>query len=192
MTAQQDPPGARTPADFVVDFVNTRAGSSGRPERLGSEAALREWAAGHGLLSSRAVVTGADVVAARELRESLRVVLLDHAAAPDLEPARVRDAERRLREAGSRNPLAAVVTAGRAEVVALAGGGPGVLAAVLAAAATAAQRGEWRLVKACSNPACGDAFTDRTRNHAGRYCSPGCGSQVSMRAHRARARRSGG
>lgn len=192
MTAREDRPAARAPADFVVDFVNTRAGSRGRPERLGSEATLREWAAGHGLLGPGAVVTGADVVAARELREALRIVLLDHAAAPDLEPGRVLDAERRLREAGSRNPLIAVVTADRVEVVALAGGGPGVLAAVLAAAATAAQRGEWRLVKACCNPGCEDAFTDRTRNHAGRYCSPGCGSQVSMRAHRARAHRSGG
>ncbi|MFE3700405.1 CGNR zinc finger domain-containing protein [Nocardia tengchongensis] len=41
-------------------------------------------------------------------------------------------------------------------------------------------------IKACCNPPCHFGFIDRTRNRAARYCSPGCGSQVSMRALRQR------
>ncbi|MEV6995888.1 CGNR zinc finger domain-containing protein [Streptomyces sp. NPDC093228] len=39
---------------------------------------------------------------------------------------------------------------------------------------------------ACSSPKCLYAFRDRTRNHSGRYCSPRCGSRMSMQALRER------
>jgi hypothetical protein len=51
---------------------------------------------------------------------------------------------------------------------------------VPAAVTTVAQQGEWKLVK---------VFTDRKRNHVGRYCKSSCGLRASMRASPADAPR---
>lgn len=59
---------------------------------------------------------------------------------------------------------------------------------VLAAATEVAQHGDWARIKACCNSPCHFGFFGRTRNRAARYCSPGCGSQASMRAYRRRKR----
>lgn len=177
------------PAEFVADFVNTRADGGGHVELFGSPDDLRAWAVRRELLAADAVVTDSDVVAAHELREALRRVLVIHADGPDAGDERLARAEQHLREAGSRYPLSAYVTADGARLRARDSGVPGVLANVLAAVVEAAQRGEWSLVKACSSPVCQFAFVDRTRNHSGRYCCAGCASRVSMRAHRARQRK---
>jgi predicted RNA-binding Zn ribbon-like protein len=177
-------------AELILRFVNTRADGAGRSEGFGTAAAFAAWAAETGLLPADAVVTESDAAAARELREALVTLLLTHAADGTLDAAQVADAERYLLQAGVRYPLRTVVTATGARLVAESAGVPRVLGTVLAAATEVAQHGDWGRIKACCNPPCHFGFLDRTRNRAARYCSPGCGSQVSMRAMRERRRAS--
>ncbi|MET8779331.1 CGNR zinc finger domain-containing protein [Nocardia sp. NPDC004654] len=173
-------------AALVLQFVNTRADGAGRVENFGTASGFADWAIEHGLLDAAIVVTDSDAAAARELRDALVTVLLTHSGDPDVGDAQVAEAERYLLQAGVRYPLTTVVTAETAQLVAGSTGVPGVLGAVLAAVTEMAQRGDWMRLKACCNPPCHFGFIDRTRNRAARYCSPGCGSQVSMRALRQR------
>jgi predicted RNA-binding Zn ribbon-like protein len=176
--------------EVILRFVNTRADGAGRPEGFGAAADFGRWAAEQGLLPDDTVVTDADAAAARELRDALVTLLLAHALDPALATAQVAAAERYLREAGLRYPLRTVVTAAGARLVAESAGVPHVFGTVLAAVTEVAQHGDWGRIKACNNPPCHFGFFDRTRNRAARYCSPGCGSQVSMRAFRQRQRES--
>lgn len=178
-------------AETVLRFVNTRADAAGRAERFADPADFAGWATDEGLLGAETVVTDSDAAAARELRDALVTILLTHAGDAAVGQTQIRDAERYLEQAGARYPLTSVITAEGARLTAESTGVPGVLGSVLAAVTGLAQRGEWARIKACCNPPCHFGFVDRTRNRAGRFCSPGCGSQVSMRALRQRQRRSG-
>ncbi|UFS96100.1 CGNR zinc finger domain-containing protein [Nocardia huaxiensis] len=173
-------------AALVLSFVNTRADGAGGVEIFGAAAGFAEWAIERGLLDAATVVTDSDAAAARELRDALVTTLLTHAGDPDIDAAQLAEAERYLRQAGVRYPLTTVVTAQDAQLFAGSSGVPGVLGSVLAAVTETAQRGDWTRIKACCNPPCHFGFIDRTRNRAARFCSPGCGSQVSMRALRQR------
>ncbi|MFE3102930.1 CGNR zinc finger domain-containing protein [Nocardia tengchongensis] len=173
-------------AALVLSFVNTRADGAGRVEMFGTAAEFADWVIQRGLLDAATVVTDSDAVAARELRDALVTTLLTHSGDPDIADAQAIAAERYLRQAGVRYPLTTVVTAQTARLFAGSTGVPGVLGSVLAAVTETAQRGDWMRIKACCNPPCHFGFIDRTRNRAARYCSPGCGSQVSMRALRQR------
>lgn len=177
---------SRKATELVLQFVNTRADGAGRVETLGTAAEFAEWAMKHGLLDGGVVVTDSDAAAARELRDALVTVLLAHAGDNDVSDARIIEAEKYLAHTGVRYPLATVITAESAHLIAGSTGIPGVLGTVLAAVTEAAHSGEWPRIKACCNPPCHFGFVDRTRNRAARYCSPGCGSQVSMRALRQR------
>ncbi|MEV6061018.1 ABATE domain-containing protein [Nocardia asteroides] len=174
------------PTALLLHFVNTRADGAGRVEVFGTASGFADWAIEQGLLDSGIVVTDSDAAAARELRDALVTVLLTHSGDPDIGAVQVAEAERYLRQAGIRYPLTTVVTAESARLRTGSTGVPGVLGAVLAAATEVARSGDWVRVKACCNPPCHFGFLDRTRNRAARYCSPGCGSQVSMRALRQR------
>ncbi|MET8999444.1 CGNR zinc finger domain-containing protein [Amycolatopsis sp. NPDC004169] len=169
--------------EAVLRFVNTHADGGGRPELFGTAAGFADWAAGYELLPPEVVVTESDAVAARELRDALVTVLLAHAGDP---APGLPEAEKYLEQAGARYPLIAVIGHEGARLRPAAGGVPGVLAGVLGAVAEAAQGDVWGRLKACCNPPCHFGFFDRTRNRSGRFCSPGCSSQVSMRAMRKR------
>ncbi|WP_308165307.1 CGNR zinc finger domain-containing protein [Nocardia noduli] len=171
---------------LVLRFVNTRADGAGRIEIFGTAAEFANWAIEQDLLAADMVVTDSDAAAARELRDALVTVLLTHAGDPDIADFRIAEAERYLLRAGVRYPLTTIVTAETAQLTAGSAGVPGTLGAVLAAVTETALRGDWMRIKACCNPPCHFGFIDRTRNRAARYCSPGCGSQVSMRALRQR------
>lgn len=167
-------------AELVLAFVNTRP-IDGAPERLGDGAAAAEWLAEVGLLGG-ARVTGADAAAARELRDALVRVLLVHAGA-EVDPA----AEEHLRRSGELHPVLPIVTATTAGFRPAQPGVPGAFGRILAAAAELALRGTWPRLKACRNPPCHLGFYDRTRNTSAAYCNPRrCGTQVAMRAYRAR------
>ncbi|WP_245673607.1 CGNR zinc finger domain-containing protein [Nocardia lijiangensis] len=178
-------------AALVLQFVNTRADGAGRVEVFDTASGFADWAIEQGLLAATIVVTDSDAVAARELRDALVTMLLTHAGDSDIGDALVAEAERYLLQAGVRYPLATVVTAKTAQLLAGSSGVPGALSAVLAAVTETAQRGDWMRIKACCNPPCHFGFIDRTRNRTARYCSPGCGSQVSMRALRQRRKQAG-
>jgi predicted RNA-binding Zn ribbon-like protein len=175
-------------AETVLLFVNTRADAGGRVERFGTGADFAAWAREHDLLTADTVVTDSDAAAARELRDALVTVMLAHAEDPTLDADQISTAETYLRQAGTRYPLSTILTTQGAQLTATSTGTPGVLGTVLAAATEVAQSDDWLRIKACCNPPCHNGFRDRTRNRAGRYCSPGCGSQASMRAFRERQR----
>ncbi|SFM31572.1 CGNR zinc finger domain-containing protein [Nocardia asteroides] len=180
------PKGNDDPTALLLHFVNTRADGAGRIEVFGTASGFADWAIEQGLLDPGIVVTDSDAAAARELRDALVTVLLTHSGDPDIGDVQVAAAERYLLQAGIRYPLTTVVTAETAQLRTGSTGVPGALGAVLAAVTEVAQSGDWIRVKACCNPPCHFGFLDRTRNRAARYCSPGCGSQVSMRALRLR------
>ncbi|MFI2478521.1 CGNR zinc finger domain-containing protein [Nocardia xishanensis] len=190
-TTREAPKWNEDAAALVLQFVNTRADGAGRVEVFGTASGFADWAIEHGLLDAAIVVTDSDAVAARELRHALVTVLLAHSGDSDIGDAQVAAAERYLLQAGVRYPLTTVVTAETAQLLAGSTGVPGALGAVLAAVTETAQRGDWMRIKACCNPPCHFGFIDRTRNRAARYCSPGCGSQVSMRALRQRRKQVG-
>jgi predicted RNA-binding Zn ribbon-like protein len=182
--AERVPPAAET----VLRFVNTRADGAGRPERFGDAEGFAEWASERGPLSSDVLISDSDAASARELRDAIVVLLLAHADDTDVTAAQIAAAERFLRGASARYPLLTIVTRTGVELVAEDAGAVGLLASVLAAVTELAQRGDWAGIKACCNPPCHFGFVDRTRNRSARFCSTGCGSQVSMRAYRARRR----
>lgn len=128
-------------------------------------------------------VTGADVVAARELRDAFTAIFHAHCGCAD---ASVEGAEAYLRAVGPRYPLVLRVTADGVTPVAAQTGVPGGFGTVLAAAADLAARGAWSRLKLCKNPSCQAGFFDKTRNQSGQYCSAACNSQASMRAYRSR------
>jgi predicted RNA-binding Zn ribbon-like protein len=179
------PPGTT----LVLDFVNTRADGGGAVERLGDAASLARWLEVAGLIEPHTVVTAADAAGARELRDALVTVMLAHSGADaGALAAALAAAESHLRRAASLHPLAAVITARGAVLASDQTGVPGAFGSILAAVADAAATDRWGRLKACRNPPCHAGFFDRTRNASGAYCSPGCGSQVSMRAMRRRRR----
>ncbi len=170
-------------------FVNTRADGAGRVERFASAKDFETWATEEGLLDATAIVSDSDASAARELRDALVTVFLAHSQTPGVNDDEVNDAHRYLRHAGMRYPLAALITTQGAQLLPAAAGVSRALGMILARVTMLAQQGDWTRIKACSNPPCHAGFVDRTRNRSARYCSPGCGSQVSMRAFRQRQRR---
>ncbi|MFJ7157296.1 CGNR zinc finger domain-containing protein [Streptomyces sp. NPDC101118] len=182
--------------EALLAFVNTREDGSGRRESFGGGESFTAWLAESGAfgggLPGELVATDADAAAARELRDALVTVLLAHSGDEEALGEPLQRAERHLRRAGSLYPLATVVTADGVELASPQAGVERVFGTVLAAVTTFAQSGDWGRVKACRNPPCHFGFLDRTRNGAGLYCSPGCGSQVSMRNYRRRQREGGG
>jgi predicted RNA-binding Zn ribbon-like protein len=166
--------------------VNTRADGAGRPECFATAAEFARWAARHDLLPADTAVSDSDAAAARELREALVTVLLAHADDPAVRATDLAAAECYLHQAGTRYPLRTILTAAGARLTPESTGVPGLFGSVLAAATEIAQHGDWARIKACCNPPCHFAFTDRTRNRTARYCSPGCASQSTMRAYRKR------
>ncbi|AKZ56153.1 hypothetical protein SAM23877_3104 [Streptomyces ambofaciens ATCC 23877] len=126
-------------------------------------------------------LTEDDVSGARELRESLRAVLLAHAGHP---PHRTVTPLGDLLAAA---PL--VVTVDPADGAAgLAPARDGSLAArVAAAVAEALVAGTWTRLKACEAADCHWAYYDRSPAGRGRWCSMQvCGARAKMRRYRAK------
>jgi predicted RNA-binding Zn ribbon-like protein len=127
---------------------------------------------------------GAEVVAARELREALRVACLahaghgPHAAAPALGLGQLL--------AGA--PLLVRVSADDGSASLTPAADPAPLASQVAAAiAEAAASGTWSRLKACEAPDCHWAYYDRSPAGRSRWCDMGvCGARAKMRAYRAR------
>ncbi|ODU05658.1 MAG: hypothetical protein ABS81_07020 [Pseudonocardia sp. SCN 72-86] len=172
--------------ELVLSFVNTRADAGRRTELFEAADGFALWAGRLGLLDESAMVTDADASFAREMRGALVTMLLAHADDPTISSQTLRSAENFLRQIADRYPLVSTLSADGAELRAASGGVTGTLGTILAAATEAALTDEWRRLKACGNPPCRNGFVDRSRNRTQRFCSPGCGSQVSMRAFRQR------
>jgi predicted RNA-binding Zn ribbon-like protein len=178
--------GTPAAAQLLLDFVNTRADSGGRQELFGDAAAFSRWLQRSGLTDTPA--TEADAAGAREVRDALVTILLAHSDDETATTAAVEAAQQYLQGMAARYPVAPVITAEGARLASAQSGVPAVFGSVLAAAVELAQSGEWGRIKACRNPPCHFGFFDRTRNSSAGFCSPGCRSQASMRAYRARRR----
>lgn len=163
-------PAVCTNSDLIVGFANA-----------GTE--LTAWLARY---AGESAVDEVDVVAARDLRGALLSLLRAHSGcATDDE---VTAAQAYLQRIAARYPLYPRITADGCTLVPAQTGVLGVFGAVLAAVTNLAYQGGWPRVKLCKNVGCHAAFFDKTRNSSGLYCSPACGSQVSMRAYRSRQR----
>jgi predicted RNA-binding Zn ribbon-like protein len=172
--------------ELLLDFVNTRADSGGRPESLGNAEGLRQWVRKNGLADDDTAPTSADAASARELRDALVTVMLAHAGADVCTKGALALAESHLRRRAALHPLVSVITAAGAELTSAQTGIPRVFGTILATVTEFARLGNWSRLKACRNPVCHLGFFDRTRNSSALYCSSGCSSQVSMRAYRQR------
>jgi predicted RNA-binding Zn ribbon-like protein len=171
------------PLLLVQGFVNTLDLETGTDVFRDAEDA-RSWLMTSGLLNRRAEISSADLIFAREVRESIRSVL---AADGMVDPARLgplralADAHR-ARVTVSDQGVLALETSGREDV-------GDALFELLLIIRAAQQDGTWKRLKTCSNPECAWAFYDRSRNQRGSWCEMAvCGNRLKNRQFRARRR----
>ncbi|MCL7429522.1 CGNR zinc finger domain-containing protein [Streptomyces sp. NPDC052415] len=122
-----------------------------------------------------------EVPAARELRESLRAVLLAHAGHPphrEVTP---------LTDLLSRAPLRLTVDAGDGSATLTPPDARSLVSRVAAAVAESLVAGTWARLKACEATDCHWAYYDRSPAGRGRWCSMQvCGARAKMRRYRAK------
>jgi hypothetical protein len=179
----------RDRSELVLGFVNTHDHGGRLPDRFNDTVGLQDWLAAQqsaGGTSSSAVITPADVIEAREIRDALVTILLTHADADGASEDELLDAEHALRRAANRYPLEAVITRTGAGLRSWQPGLAGVLGSVLAAVVELSQSGAWNRLKACRN--CHHGFADHSRNWSANFCRTQCKSQAGMRAYRSRQR----
>src|ERR1700761_4764311 len=97
--------------DLVMRFVNTRATGNGQPELLADSQALRDWLRQEELVDGDVVVTDADAAEARELREALSILLVDHVGVETADGV-LAAAEQHLRRSAAMHPVNLLVTSG--------------------------------------------------------------------------------
>ena len=183
------PPGlkqAPMPLLRVQAFVNTR-NLDARTDLLAGGGTAASWLREAGLLGPDAEVTEADLRVAREVRESIRGLLIRNAGD---EPGD-RDDLSPLRDLAGSGELRLDVAASGA--VELAPGPAGALTAgllgLLLTIRDAQQDGTWPRLRACGNPDCLWAFYDRSHSRQGSWCEmSSCGNLMKNRSLRARRR----
>jgi len=160
------------------------AGRTDRRDHLQTAGDLRAWLGARGLRPHR--VTAGDVELARELRTALRA-----AARANSDPAAVPAARRALARASERLPLrAGLDAAGQPRLEPAVGGTRGALAAIMAAATGAGERGDWSRLKMCAADDCRWVFYDASKPRSGRWCEmAACGNRAKTRAYRERRAR---
>jgi predicted RNA-binding Zn ribbon-like protein len=169
---------APPPLLLVQAFINTRRVEEGT-DLLSDVADARAWLSAAGLLGAR--VTRSELAEIRQVRESLRVLVIHNGGGPapaadDLRPLRKLAAARRAR--------LSVDDAGRVGIAPENG-----LLGLLLVIRDAQADGTWQRLKACGNPDCLWAFFDRSRNRQGAWCDmASCGNRLKNREFRARRR----
>jgi len=165
---------------LVIEFVNTRSIEQAT-DAIDTPTRLSSWLVDHGLLAEGSQPgTADDVLHAAQVREGLRAALLAHTRG---EAERLAPLER----AARRGQLSVAFGEATARIVPRAAGIDGALASLLAPVARSTLDGTWQRMKACDAPDCLEAFYDRSRNHAGRWCDMAvCGNRTKVRAYRAK------
>ena len=170
----------------VQAFVNTLDVDEGT-DLLDDVASARRWLRGAGLLGSRGSLNRAQLSEVREVRQSLRALLIHNSGGPAPTPAELEP----LRSlAGLRQPQLCVDSLGRVALEPAAGADvrDGMLG-LLVAIRDAQSDGTWSRLKICRNSECLWAFFDRSRNRQGIWCDMAvCGNRLKNRAFRARQR----
>ena len=171
------------PLLLVQGFVNTLDLEEGADALADAEAA-RPWLVESGLLNRRADLCAADLAFAREVRESIRGLLVQEGN-PD---------------PGSLAPVRELADRGRARLLVSNQGELSLKSSTsddlgdalfgLALVIYGAQQdGTWKRLKACANPECRWIFYDRSRNQQGTWCEMAvCGNRIKNREFRARRR----
>ncbi|MGO9854066.1 MAG: CGNR zinc finger domain-containing protein [Acidimicrobiales bacterium] len=173
---------APMPLLVVQSFVNTWEGDSGR-DLLADPDAARRWLHQAGLLEG-VRADGADLASVREVRESIRFLLVHNGGGPAPDFAGL-TALRTLADRSRFQTL--VLSRGNVELQPEEGGG---LAQLLLIIRDAQRDGTWERLKACRNPDCRWAFYDRSHAGRGAWCDMAvCGNRIKNRA--LRSRRSG-
>jgi predicted RNA-binding Zn ribbon-like protein len=173
--------------DVVLGFANTHGHLGRLPEHFADSSGLRNWLSQQqGLDSEHLVVTAADVIEAREIRDALITVMVSHADAEAASDDQLVAAEQALHRASQRYPLQANITRGGARLSSAQPGLAGAVGSILAAVVELAQSGQWDRFKACRN--CHHSFVDQSRNASATFCRTTCKSQAGMRAYRSRQR----
>jgi len=174
---------APMPLLVVQSFVNTWEADSG-VDLLADPPTASLWLRDAGLIGPD--VEDVDAATAREVRESIRALLVHNESGEVPEPSAVGAldvlAERcRLR--------AGVLPDGTVELQPQAGGFPA-LARLLLIIRDAQRDGTWGRLKACRNPDCRWAYYDRSHAGRGAWCDMAvCGNRIKNR--NLRSRRSG-
>ena len=182
-------PGVAKPAPMplmlVQAFLNTLDREEGT-DLLADVDSARAWLVASGLLGRSAAISLADLEFARDIRESIRGLL-------------VLDGGER-RDPGRLRPLRELLDNHRARlrvsddgVVSLENGASEdlgeALFELLLIIRAAQEDGTWKRLKACANPDCAWVFYDRSRNQQGNWCEMAvCGNRLKNRHFRARRR----
>jgi len=177
---------APPPLRRVQAFVNTWEGDTGI-DLLAEPASARAWLADAGLLAGGDTPGLDDLAFARDVRESIRALLVRNGGGPAPAPEDLRPLETLARAV----PLH--VTVGPNGLVDLvpdaAGGLAGPLCTLLVVIRDAQGDGSWTRLKACRNDDCRWAFYDRSHGGRGAWCDMAvCGNRIKNRNLRARRR----
>ena len=169
--------------DLICDFVNTlHKDPAGDEEELGTPSDLTEWLRGNGLLEAGRA--GArDLLRSIELREALRLLLLEHNEV-EVDTAQ---AWAVLDEVACRGRVQLRYADGAPALVPATPGVAGALGRIVAAVHGAVADGSWHRLKACRAGDCEWAFVDSARNQSRAWCSMrSCGNREKARAFRRR------
>jgi predicted RNA-binding Zn ribbon-like protein len=173
--------------DLVLGFANTHGHLGRLPENFADSAGLRGWLSQQQEVDpALLVVTAADAIEAREIRDALVTVMVSHADPEAASADELIVAEQALQRAAQRYPLQANITREGAGLSPVQSGLAGLIGSVLASVVELAQSGQWDRFKACRN--CHHSFVDQSRNASATFCRTSCKSQAGMRAYRSRQR----
>src|SRR5277367_4073823 len=136
--------------DLVLGFANTHGHLGRLPERFADSAGLRDWLSQQQVDPSALVITGADVIEAREIRDALVTVMVSHADTEAASADELLVAEQALQRAAQRYPLQANITREGAGLSSVQPGLAGVIGSVLASVVELAHSGQWNRFKACA------------------------------------------
>jgi predicted RNA-binding Zn ribbon-like protein len=176
---------APMPLLLLQSFVNTWEGDSGVDQLAGEDVGAPAWLRDSGLLRDPDV----DLAAVRELRETIRSLLVAKNGTSEEEPDL-----RALRALADDAPLRLVVDDDGTVDLRPGDAGLASVAATLLLIIRDAQRdGSWVRLKACRNPDCTWAFYDRSHAGRGAWCDMAvCGNRIKNRNLRTRRSRGGG
>ncbi len=179
--AKPAPPALR----LVQAFVNTRNNEDGG-DLLADPEVARRWLKKTGIARRGARLGAAELARVREIRESIRALLVHNNGGP----APTAEELRPLRKlAGGRPPRLSIAADGRIDLAAPGEDLQDGLLGLLCTVRDAQEDGTWARLKACGNPECRWAFFDRSRNRQGTWCEMAtCGNLIKNRQFRARHR----
>jgi predicted RNA-binding Zn ribbon-like protein len=170
------------PLLVVQSFVNTYEADTDVDLLADLDTGL-PWLREAGLLA-RSSVTSAELERARQVRESLRALLVHNAGGDAPSLARLKP----LADLGAASPLQPIVgDDGRVDLEADVGANPIRLGSLLLIVRDAQRDRSWDRLKACRNDECVWAFYDRSHAGRGAWCDmASCGNKIKNRNLRAR------